>query len=459
MKPNITNRIILLISALVFSTMVFGSDPRSDYLYPAATDIPAAWVCLIVFLLSYVLVMTEERSQLRKSKPVILAAGIIWAIIGWQAPKYNVPHEALEEALTHDLDEYGGLLLFLLTAMTYISTLQAAGVFEKLRAWLVGLGFSYRSLFWVTGVLAFCLSPIADNMTTALVMGTVIMALGKDSPKFVSIGCVNIVVAANAGGAFSPFGDITTLMMWQAGRVEFAEFFALILPSMASFIVPAAIMTAFIPSGKPKKIEETVKLHRGAGIIVILFIVTISMAITFEQMLGLPSFMGMMTGLSLLMFFAYFLRRTRRESEGELDIFRAVAASEWDTLLFFFGIIFSVGGLAFCGWLVLASDVMYGTWGATNANIVVGAASAIVDNIPVMFAVLSMGPEMDHFQWLLVTLTCGIGGSLLSIGSAAGVALMGTARGVYTFGSHLKWMPVIALGYVAGIVVHFLVNG
>jgi Na+/H+ antiporter NhaD/arsenite permease-like protein len=102
---------------------------------------------------------------------------------------------------------------------------------------------------------------------------------------------------------------------------------------------------------------------------------------------------------------------------------------------------------------------MYGTWGATNANIVVGAASAIVDNIPVMFAVLSMGPDMDHFQWLLVTLTCGIGGSLLSIGSAAGVALMGTARGVYTFGSHLKWMPVIALGYVAGIVVHFFVNG
>ena len=122
MKPKITNKIILLTSALVFSTTVFASEPRSDYLYPAATDIPAAWVCLIVFLLSYVLVMTEERSHLRKSKPVILAAGIIWAIIGWQAPKYNVPHEALEEALTHDLDEYGGLLLFLLTAMTYISS-------------------------------------------------------------------------------------------------------------------------------------------------------------------------------------------------------------------------------------------------------------------------------------------------------------------------------------------------
>ncbi len=110
------------------------------------------------------------------------------------------------------------------------------------------------------------------------------------------------------------------------------------------------------------------------------------------------------------------------------------------------------------GYLGLVSNLMYNNWGATPANVTVGVLSAIVDNIPVMFAVLTMLPEMSQGQWLLVTLTAGVGGSLLSIGSAAGVALMGQARGIYTFGAHLKWTPVIALGYAASIFVHFLVN-
>ena len=132
---------------------------------------------------------------------------------------------------------------------------------------------------------------------------------------------------------------------------------------------------------------------------------------------------------------------------------------EWDTLLFFFGVMFSVGGLAFIGYLEIASTKMYGQCGPTTTNVFLGATSAIVDNIPVMFSILSMQPEMPHFQWLLVTLTCGIVGSMLSVGSAAGVALMGTAKGKYTFASHIKWTPVIALGYAAGILTHFLVNG
>lgn len=450
---------LVLLASLFMPLAALAAEQRTEFLAPSPTDIPAAYFCLLIFFLSYLLVMTEERSRLRKSKPVVLGAGIIWAVIAYMAPRYNVPHEMVEAALLHDLDEYGGLLLFLLTAMTYISALQAGRVFEALRVWLVGRGFSYRTLFWVTGFIAFFLSPIADNMTTALVMGTVIVALGKDNTKFVALGCVNIVVAANAGGAFSPFGDITTLMVWQSGRVEFIEFFALFVPALVNFAVPAAIMTFFLPDGQPARIEEEVTLARGAYFGIFLFAFTIALAISFEQFLHLPSWLGMMTGLSLLMFFAYYHRMTRREHEGEFDIFKHVAAAEWDTLLFFFGVMFSVGGLAFLGWLTLASDVMYGTWGATAANSVVGAVSAIVDNIPVMFAVLSMGPDMPHFQWLLLTLACGVGGSLLSVGSAAGVALMGTARRQYTFGSHLKWSPVIALGYVASIAAHFVVNG
>ena len=420
---------------------------------------PRAILCLIVFLLSYVAVISEEKTGLQKSIPVMAGAGVIWVLLAWMAPDYGLDHAQVEEAIFQDLEEYGSLLLFLMAAMTYISALQGGNVFDALRAWLVRKGLSYRQLFWVTGLIAFFLSALADNMTTALVMGTVVMAVGAHSPRFVAVAMISIVCAANAGGAFCPFGDITTLMVWQSGRLQFFEFFALFIPSVVTFLVPAVVMSFMLPAGAPPKLDEEVRMRRGARRAIALGLLTITMAVSFEQFLGLPPFIGMMTGLSLLMFLAYYLRRTRREGELEYDIFRAIKLVEWDTLLFFFGVMFSVGGLAFVGYLEIASGVLYGSWGPTTANIVMGTVSSIIDNIPIMFSVLSMEPEMSDFHWLLVTLTCGVGGSLLSVGSAAGVALMGLARGQYTFLAHLRWTPVIALGYAAGIGTHFLVNG
>jgi Na+/H+ antiporter NhaD/arsenite permease-like protein len=455
-----TRPILLLLAvgiAVLFPWDAMAAKPR-DLVVEAYSD-PRAIFCLVVFVLSYLLVMTEEQTLLRKSKPVMLGAGIIWAVIGLAAPEYGVDHERLRDAIFHDLDEYGSLMLFLMAAMIYISALEGANVFAALRSRLVGMGLSFRQLFWTTGIIAFFLSAVADNLTTALVMGAVVMAVGADRPRFVAIAIINIVCAANAGGVFSPFGDITTLMVWQSGRVEFFAFFALFIPSVVTYAVPAVVMSFAVPAERPSSPEEHVTMRRGAKRGIFLGLLTIAIAVSFEQFLGLPPFMGMMTGLALLMFLAYYLRRTRREGEPEYDIFHAVQAVEWDTLLFFFGVMFSVGGLAFIGYLGLVSGVMYGGWGPTAANVVMGVASALIDNIPVMFSVLSMQPDMSHFQWLLVTLTCGVGGSLLSIGSAAGVALMGTSKGRYTFFSHLRWMPFIAIGYAAGIGTHFLVNG
>jgi Na+/H+ antiporter NhaD/arsenite permease-like protein len=166
--------------------------------------------------------------------------------------------------------------------------------------------------------------------------------------------------------------------------------------------------------------------------------------------------------LSLLKFYAYRLKLTHKRNlasnQKPLDIYHEVARAEWDTLFFFYGVVMCVGGLGFIGYLSVISQGIYGNWGATNANVAIGIISAVVDNIPVMFAVLTMMPDMSVGQWLLVTLTAGVGGSLLSIGSAAGVALMGQARGVYTFFGHLKWTPVIALGYAASIGMHMLLN-
>jgi NhaD family Na+/H+ antiporter len=433
------------------------------------TDRWTGFVALFVFVAAYAVVVIEEFTQLRKSKPVMLAAGIIWAIIAYQYSSSSMPQVA-EEAVDDFLIEFAQLFLFLLAAMTYVNAMSERRIFDALRSWLVSRGFGYRQLFWVTGTISFFLSPFIDNLTTSLVMCAVVLAVGKDSPRFVSISCVNIVVAANAGGAFSPFGDITTLMVWQRGLVDFQSFFALFIPSAVNYLVPATIMTWAIPANRPDIVDDGVSMKRGARTIVFLFGCTVATAVSFRSLLHLPPFMGMMTGLAFLKLFGYYLRRTHipmRSEKGDygevgdvraFDSYREVARAEWDTLLFFFGVIMCVGGLSFIGYLELVALYAYGELGPTLANTSVGIVSAVVDNIPVMVAVLQMHPEMDLLQWLLVTLTAGVGGSLLSVGSAAGVALMGQARGVYTFFSHLKWTPAIALGYALSIWVHLIVN-
>jgi Na+/H+ antiporter NhaD/arsenite permease-like protein len=279
------------------------------------------------------------------------------------------------------------------------------------------------------------------------------------------------VVAANAGGAFSPFGDITTLMVWQKGKVDFFEFFAIFIPSVFNWLIPAALMSLAVPKEKPSVSDEAVSMKLGAKRIMALFLVTIVTAVSFHNFLHLPPAVGMMLGLGYLSFFSYWLKKKEhRLLSGDnpldltglqheaFDLFRKIAKAEWDTLLFFYGVILCVGGLGQIGYLAVTSNLMYNGLGHTTANVLVGVLSAIIDNIPVMFAVLTMDPQMSHGQWLLVTLTAGVGGSLLSIGSAAGVALMGSARGVYTFGAHLKWTWAIALGYAASIIAHLFLN-
>ena len=416
---------------------------------------------LIIFSIAYAAVMVEEFSHLRKSKPVIISAALIWGIIAFYfSSNKEIGHE-IEQALNHNILEFAELFLFLLVAMTYINALQERNVFDVIRYKLISRGFNFRQLFLLTGVITFFLSPIADNLTTALVMCSVLLACGKGNTKFLSLGCINIVIAANAGGAFSPFGDITTLMVWQAGIVEFITFFKLFIPSVFNYIIPAAIMYFFIPKEMPSVSSESVVIKRGGKVIIFLGLFTIFSAINFYNILHLPPMIGMMFGLGLLGLYSFYLKITYNPEmdDQKFDFLRKVSKAEWDTLLFFFGVILSVGGLGFLGYLSLVSEVLYDGLGATIANSLVGIFSAVIDNIPVMFAVITMRPEMSTDQWLLVTLTTGVGGSLLSIGSAAGVALMGQARGYYTFFGHLKWTPVIFLGYIASIYVHLVLSG
>ena len=473
MRKPILTLPLPVIALLLAPPAAWGAVPVDGWVDLTGHNI--GYIALLLFSLAYLVVMSEEFTNLRKSKPVILTAGIIWGLIAWQYSRMDLgqlPEEAFKETLL----EFAELFLFLLAAMTYVNAMEERQVFEALRTWLAHKRCSYRLLFWITGILAFFLSPVIDNLTTALVMCAVVLAVGKGNDRFVGLACINIVVAANAGGAFSPFGDITTLMVWQKGKVEFFSFFLLFIPSVVNFVVPALWMNFFVPGGMPHSDGRTVTLRRGAVMIMVLFALTIATAVSFHNFLHMPPMLGMMTGLAYLQLYGYYLKTTHPVpatnnlrggvigdvlpigTERAFDIFSRLARAEWDTLLFFYGVVLCVGGLGFIGYLAVFSEAMYGTLGSTTANVLVGLLSSVIDNIPVMFAVLTMEPDMPLGEWLLVTLTAGVGGSLLSIGSAAGVALMGQARGKYTFFVHLKWTPVIALGYAASILAHQWIN-
>jgi Na+/H+ antiporter NhaD/arsenite permease-like protein len=469
---------LIILALLPFTVLASDGDPVPW------VDLTRHWagiLSLFIFTGAYLLVIGEEVIHLRKSKPVIVAAGLIWILVAIASIQIG-DLERADLAIRHDLLEFVELFLFLLAAMTFINTMEERGVFEVLRVWLITQRFSLRKIFWITGGLAFVMSPIADNLTTAMLMAAVVVAVGGSNHKFVAIACVNVVVAANAGGAFSPFGDITTLMVWQKGLVQFQEFFVLLVPSLVNWLVTAFILGFAVSKEDPEPIHDRAELKYGAWVVVGLFIVTIALAVSMHNFLHLPPVVGMMTGLGLLKLYGYHLeQRDRRkrdthaqhrlqdtalrsgaqqpsETQPIYDIYSNLQRAEWDTLMFFYGVIMCVGGLGAFGYLAIGSEFMYQGLGPTTANIIVGFASAIVDNIPVMFAVLEMNPEMSHGQWLLVTLTAGVGGSMLSIGSAAGVAVMGTARGVYTFFSHLKWSWAIMIGYFASIGAHMVIN-
>ncbi|MAZ44115.1 MAG: sodium:proton antiporter [Legionellales bacterium] len=436
------------------------------------TDTYVGPVALTIFVLAYLLVMLEEKLELRKSKPVLLCAGVIWAFIAYYCQKNNLGYD-VHAAMQANILEYCELFLFLLVAMTYVNALEERKVFEGLRTFLTQKNMSFRQLFWVTGTLSFLISPIADNLTTALLMCAVVIAVAPNNKKFVSLSCINIVVGANAGGAFSPFGDITTLMVWQDKLLHFYEFFHIFIPSLINFLVPAIIMSFAVPSGAPKSVSDSVFIKHGGITIIFLFLATICTAVLFHNVFEIPAAAGMVTGLSYLQFYAFYLKK-RFSPPGldgttgaVFDVFKKIQRAEWDTLLFFYGVIISVGGLATIGYLELMGSYMYESWDfglsphhlQTPANIAVGFLSSIVDNIPVMYAVLTIHPDMSHGQWLLVTLTAGVGGSLLSVGSAAGVALMGQSRGMYTFFEHFKWSWAILLGYILSIASHIYING
>jgi Na+/H+ antiporter NhaD/arsenite permease-like protein len=413
---------------------------------------------LIIFIIGYYFIAAEDKYHINKAKPALLAGTGIFMLIGLYFAMNGMDGHHLETEVEHLIVEIAGIFFFLLVAMTYIEAMIDREVFSALRYNLVSKGYSYKKLFWVTGLLAFFISPVADNLTTALILSTVLLTIDRENKNFLVPGAINIVVAANAGGAWSPFGDITTLMVWVDGKGEFTEFLFLFPAAILGWFVTAFLLSRFVPDGKPpfNADEEKIEIAEGGKIIIGLFALTISLAVLSHQVLHLPAMWGMMFGLAILKMYVYQLNQS--SSPTRVNVFTWIAKIENDTLLFFFGILAAVGGLHFLGFLEYFTE-LYSQFGATVVNIGVGFLSAIVDNVPVMSAVLKADPNMGadtQSQWMLVTMTAGVGGSLISFGSAAGVGVMGKMHGIYTFASHMKYAWTVLIGYIVSVAIWYV---
>ncbi len=412
-------------------------------------------VSLIIFFMGYYFIATEDKYEVNKAIPSLVTGTLMFMLIGVYFAINGLDAEILHSEMKILILEIAEIFFFLLVAMTFIETMIERNIFDVLKFKLVSKGYTYKQLFWLTGFLSFFISPVADNLTTALILSTVLFTIEKTNKEFLVPSAINVVVAANAGGAWSPFGDITTLMAWTAGKGEFLDFLMLFPASIIGYVVTAWLLSRIVPNEKPPFTEQTnkkEKLKDGAKTVIYLGIATIAIAVLGHQFFHFPAMWGMMFGLALLKVYSYNLKRNHKES---FDVFVNMKHVENDTLLFFFGILSAVGALHFLGFLHYIVK-LYDTIGSTAGNIGIGFISAIIDNVPVMSAILKANPTMNLDQWLLVTLTAGIGGSLISFGSAAGVGVMGRMKGIYTFASHMKYAWMILVGYVVSILIWYI---
>ena len=439
-----------LTSAVAFAST---SAHASGHAVDLATE-PFGWLLLTIFIVGYYFIAAEEKYHINKAKPALFTGTFMFMLLGGYYAANGLDFSAFDTEIAHLILEIAEIFFFLFVAMTFIEALIERNVFDALKEKLLKAGYNYQQLFWVTGLLAFFISPIADNLTTALILSTVLITIEKDNKAFLVPAAVNIVVAANAGGAWSPFGDITTLMAWSAGKGAFVDFLFLFPASIIGWGITAFLLSRFVPEGTPARPEgaEPVHIHHGGKVIIGLGVFTIFAAVMGKQIMHLPPMWGMLFGLSLLQLYAYTLKKYH---DHDIEIYKSVSKIENDTLLFFFGILAAVGALHFAGFLGHAVK-LYEMFDPTYVNIGVGFLSALIDNVPVMSAVLKASPDLPLAQWMLVTLTAGVGGSLIAFGSAAGVGVMGKLKGIYTFSAHMKFSWAILVGYVVSVGVWYI---
>jgi len=415
----------------------------------------------IVFVAAYACIALEHPLKINKSASALIAAGLMWTLYSFASP---LGIHGVTEQLTEKLAETAAIVFFLICAMTIVEVTDSHGGFEVITCRIKATKLS--SLLWIIGFITFYLSSILDNMTTTIVMVALMKRLLKDHNQRLFFAGI-IVIAANAGGAWSPIGDVTTTMLWIGGQVTTLNIMKTTwLASMTNLLVPLVLASFFVKGSvvPPDKIEgdagvcttdfeKTFMFFMGMGSLLFVPI--------FKSVTHLPPYLGILLALGVLWLVGNILHRSKPEEEKEpLRLARALKRIDMASVVFFIGILLAVATLsangmlpALAGWL----DIKIGNQGIIV--VIIGMISAIVDNIPLVAASMGMYPlaqfPADSFIWEFMAYCAGTGGSMLIIGSAAGVAAMGLEK-IEFFWYARRIGPLALAGYFAGIAVYII---
>jgi Na+/H+ antiporter NhaD/arsenite permease-like protein len=414
---------------------------------------------IIVFVIGYLAIAFEHTIKINKTAPALIAGVLCWSIY----ILFSTDKEHVSEQLLEYLGEYAGILFFLMGAMTIVEIIDLHEGFAVITRKINQK--SKRKLLWILSGITFFLSPILDNLTTAIVMISLLMKLVED-PKDRLYFAGMIIIAANAGGAWSPIGDITTTMLWIGGQITATNIMIkLFLPSVVCLLVPLLIVSRRIKgtiTSPPSPIGNGVT-HSSRRQLIILFTgIGVLIAVpVFKTLTHLPPFMGILLGLGIMWVITEIMGGSN-EGKDKYHLSPAYALRKIDSasILFFLGILLSIAVLQATGVLAGLADWMDATIGDKTAiGLSLGILSSVVDNVPLMAAAQGMYSlndyPTDHYLWELLAYTTGTGGSALIIGSAAGIAVMGMVK--VDFFWYLKNITLLALaGFFAGAVVYVL---
>lgn len=412
-----------------------------------------------IFLVGYVLITLEHKSKINKSITATAIAAVLWGLIALTNPDTH----AMEEAIHTISAETFSLVVFLLAAMTLVEVLVHYRFFDALRAKLFSLGLKDVGQLVLMAFITFFLSAVLDNLTTTIVMIQIARKFFKGHNLLVAAGMV--VVAANAGGAFSPVGDVTTIMLWLAGKFSALEIIAwAFLPALAILVGSLLLFVRKLKrdSGDEALLEEEkVVLTTSDKVIISMSFVSFVLPL-FAHFAGLPPFMGLLFGVGLVGLTVGWFAHTAKHKDSHLsmEIEKLLGRLDISSLLFFIGILFAVGALGFLGILDMVSGALFGAEPATSrligGSVLLGAFSAIFDNIPLTAAAMDIIQTVDVRIWTLLAICVGTGGSMLVIGSAAGVVAMGMVKDL-SFKKFLQIATVpAAVGYAAGVAVWYV---
>lgn len=394
----------------------------------------------ILALLSIVL---EEVIHVNKAKSTLFLGSLAWILV-FLFPESGATPEDLRHKLDENILEIAGLWLFLMAAMTFVAFLNSQGLIETLIYKLLPRRISERKLIFLVAIFSFVFSSLCDNITATLVSVALVLSLRLDRRKTLRF-TVMVVFAVNSGGVALITGDVTTLMIFLAGKVDIEDLLVLSLPAFVSVLSLAAMLSRPL-TGVTEIIPTPRRDDRVGKAIAVIFLSTIIGTIILNVIAGIPPVLTFLFGLSLMFLIGRFAYAEDKR-ENLLDYIRKI---EFDTLMFFLGILLLVGMLKEIGVLDYLVRI-YEVLPVPAANFVMGLFSAVVDNVPLTAALLKSDIQMIHGDWLSLTYAVGVGGSMLVIGSAAGIVAMSKVQ-ILTFGTYARYVLFLVTAFVIGFV-------